>query len=182
MRALVPAGGLGSRLRPLTQTGAKQLLPIANKPIIHYVLEDIRDAGITDVIVLVGAETATGIRADLKDGSEWGLNIRYVHQDKPLGLAHCVITAEDLLRGDNFVMYLGDNMLQGGIKPFAEQFLSSGSTAQVQLVNIPNPVGFGVAEFQEALREARDQEARDWHHIFGEARDWRDWIFETLDL
>ena len=76
-------------MRPLTQTGAKQLLPIGNKPIIHYVLENIRDAGISDVVVLVGTETAAGIRANLKDGSQWGLEIQYVHQDQPLGLAHC---------------------------------------------------------------------------------------------
>jgi len=88
MRASVPAGGLGSRLRPLTQTGAKQLLPIGNKPIIHYVLENIRDAGITDVVVLVGTETAAGIKANLKNGREWGIEIQYVHQDQPLGLAH----------------------------------------------------------------------------------------------
>ena len=88
MRALVPAGGLGSRLRPLTQTGAKQLLPIGNKPIIHYVLEDIRDAGISEVVVLMGTVTAAGIRANLQDRSDWGLEIQYVHQDQPLGLAH----------------------------------------------------------------------------------------------
>ena len=133
MRALVPAGGLGSRLRPLTQTGAKQLLPIGNKPIIHYVLEDIRDAGITDVVVLVGTETAAGITANLKDGREWDLEIQYVHQDQPLGLAHCVIMAEELLRGDSFVMYLGDNLLEGGISEYAADFKVGASNTMVNL-------------------------------------------------
>jgi glucose-1-phosphate thymidylyltransferase len=149
MRALVPAGGLGSRLRPLTQTGAKQLLPIGNKPIIHYVLEDIRDAGITDVVVLVGTETAAGITANLKDGSEWGLEIRYVHQDQPLGLAHCVITAEEQLRGDSFVMYLGDNMHKGELSPYADDFRSGSSNATILLSQVSEPREFGVAQFDQ---------------------------------
>ena len=149
MRALVPAGGLGSRLRPLTQTGAKQLLPVGNKPIIHYVLEDIRDAGISDVVVLVGAETAAGIRANLKDGREWGLEIQYVHQDQPLGLAHCVIMAEELLRGDSFVMYLGDNMHKGKLSPYADDFRSSSSNAIVLLSQVSEPREFGVAQFDQ---------------------------------
>lgn len=147
MRALVPAGGLGSRLRPLTQTGAKQLLPIGNKPIIHYVLEDIRDAGITDVVVLVGTETAAGIKANLKKGKQWGINIQYVHQDKPLGLAHCVITAEKLLKGDSFVMYLGDNLLEGGMVSHAADFSNDSSNAMVVLSQVPEPTEYGVAEF-----------------------------------
>ena len=147
MRALVPAGGLGSRLRPLTQTGAKQLLPIANKPIIHYVLEDIRAAGITEVIVLVGTETATGIMANLQNGSQWDLNIEYVHQDKPLGLAHCVITAEDQLRGNDFVMYLGDNLLERGVKNYVADFENNSANAMVVLSQVPKPTEFGVADF-----------------------------------
>ena len=155
MRALVPAGGLGSRLRPLTQTGAKQLLPIANKPIIHYVLEDIRDAGISDVVVLVGTETAAGIRANLQDGSDWGLDIKYVHQDEPLGLAHCVVTAEDLLRGDSFVMYLGDNMHKEGIRSFAADFKAGSSNATILLSRVSEPGQFGVAEFDSEGRLSR---------------------------
>jgi glucose-1-phosphate thymidylyltransferase len=146
---LVPAGGLGSRLRPLTQTGAKQLLPIGNKPIIHYVLEDIRDAGILEVVVLVGTETAAGIRANLKNGTDWGLDIKYALQDQPLGLAHCVITAEEHLRGDSFVMYLGDNLLEGGISGYAAEFNAGASNATVLLSRVPEPTEFGVAEFNE---------------------------------
>jgi glucose-1-phosphate thymidylyltransferase len=149
MRALVPAGGLGSRLRPLTQTGAKQLLPIGNKPIIHYVLEDIRNAGISDVVVLVGTETAAGIQANLKDGSDWGLDIQYVHQDLPLGLAHCVITAEEHLRGDSFVMYLGDNMHKGELSPYADDFRGGSSNATVLLSQVSEPREFGVAQFDQ---------------------------------
>ena len=155
MRALVPAGGLGSRLRPLTQTGAKQLLPIGNKPIIHYVLEDIRDAGITDVVVLVGTETAAGITANLKDGSEWGLEIRYVHQDQPLGLAHCVITAEELLRGDSFVMYLGDNLHKAQLSPYAIDFKNGSCNATILLSQVSEPREFGVAEFDDDDRTER---------------------------
>jgi glucose-1-phosphate thymidylyltransferase len=167
MRALVPAGGLGSRLRPLTQTGAKQLLPIANKPIIHYVLEDIRNAGISDVVVLVGTETAAGIRANLQDGSEWDLKIQYVHQDQPLGLAHCVITAEEQLRGDSFVMYLGDNMHETGIRSFAADFKAGSSNATILLSRVSEPGQFGVAEFDfegrlSRLVEKPDIPPSDW--------------------
>ena len=152
MKALVPAGGLGSRLRPLTQTGAKQLLPVANKPIIHYVLEDISAAGISDVAVLVGTETATGIQANLKDGSNWGLNIHYLYQENPLGLAHCVIVAEEYLRGDCFVMYLGDNLLKGGIGPYTADFCHDSSNAMVLLSQVAEPGEFGVAEFDRSGR------------------------------
>ena len=149
MKALVLAGGLGSRLRPLTQTGAKQLLPVGNKPIIHYVLENLASAGITDVGMIVGTETAVGIRQALKDGSDWGLKITYIHQEHPLGLAHCVIIAEDFLGDEQFVMYLGDNMLNGGIDGFASAFSNNGANAQVQLFYVRDPRELGVAEFSE---------------------------------
>ena len=139
MKALVVAGGLGSRLRPLTQTGAKQLLPVANKPIIHYVLEDIRAVGISQVGVLVGTETAAGIQGNLKDGSSWGLDIQYLHQEKPLGIAHCVIVAEEYLRGERFVMYLGDNLLKGGISPYAAAFQRDNPSAMVLLPQVVDP-------------------------------------------
>ena len=167
MKALIPAGGLGSRLRPLTQTGAKQLLPVANKPIIHYVLEDISAAGISEVVVLVGTETAAGIQEDLKDGSRWGLNIQYVLQEKPLGLAHCVIMAEEFLRGDRFVMYLGDNLLKGGIGNLASEFSQDSSNAMVLLTQIDDPREFGVAAFDqngqlEKLVEKPSDPPSDW--------------------
>ena len=137
------------RLRPLTQSGAKQLLPVANKPIIHYVLEDIQSLGVKEVGVVVGAETSVGIRKELDDGSQWNFNITYIHQENPLGLAHCVIIAEEFLGDDQFVMYLGDNLLEGGIKPFASNFTNGSSNAQVNLVKLPNLKDLGVAEFHE---------------------------------
>lgn len=149
MKALVLAGGLGARLRPLTQTGAKQLLPIGNKPIIHYVLENIGVAGITDVGIVVGAETAVGIQQNLQDGSQWDLGITYIYQEKPLGLAHCVLVAEEFLQKESFVMYLGDNILKGGIAHFVSEFESGNANAQLLLSEVRDPSGFGVAEFDE---------------------------------
>ena len=149
MKALILAGGFGSRLRPLTQTGAKQLLPVGNKPIIHHVLEDIRTAGITDVCVIVGNETAVGIRRDLGDGGHWGLQITYLHQEQPLGLAHCVLLAESFLKSDPFVMYLGDNLLQWGIAPFLATFQEKKPNALALLCDVRNPTEFGVAELDE---------------------------------
>lgn len=148
MKALVLAGGLGSRLRPLTQTGAKQLLPVGNKPIIHYVMENISKAAITEVIMVVGDETAVGIQQDLQDGRQWDLHINYVHQEKPLGLAHCVLIAEEYLKQDSFAMYLGDNLIQGGIERFASSFGKSNANALTLLSKVPNPTGYGVAEFE----------------------------------
>ena len=161
MKALVLAGGLGSRLRPLTQTGAKQLLPVGNKPIIHYVLEDIRAAGITEVCVIVGSETAVGIKRDLQCGLRWDLNISYVHQEEPLGLAHGVIIAEELLNPEPFVMYLGDNLLRGGIGSYASAFKKNGSNALTILSEVDDPTGYGVAEFDNDNRLKRFVEKPD---------------------
>ena len=155
MKALVLAGGLGSRLRPLTQTGAKQLLPVANQPIIHYVLNDIRAAGIREVGVLVGTESNVGIRRNLQDGSNWDLKIDYLYQEEPLGLAHCVIVAEEYLGDEPFVMYLGDNLLKGGISPFASAFKNGTQNATIVLTEVDNPTEFGVAEFDQTGRLKR---------------------------
>ena len=116
MKALVLAGGSGSRLRPITHTYAKQLLPVANKPVLFYGLEAIRDAGITDVGIVVG-DTAPAIEDAVGDGSAFGLAATYLRQDAPRGLAHAVIVARDFLADDDFVMYLGDNFIVGGITP-----------------------------------------------------------------
>ena len=149
MKALVLAGGQGSRLRPLTQTGPKQLLPVGNKPIIHYIMEDIRASGITDVGVVVGAETSAGIRQDLQDGSRWDLQITYVHQEQPLGLAHCVLVAEGFLKEQPFLMYLGDNLLKGGARPFGSAFEDRRPNAMVLLQQVRNPSDYGVVELDE---------------------------------
>ena len=114
MKALVLSGGSGSRLRPITHTSAKQLVPVANKPVLFYGLEAIRDAGITDVGIVVG-DTEPAIRAAVGDGSAFGLEVTYLRQQAPLGLAHAVLIAREFLGDEDFVMYLGDNFIVGGI-------------------------------------------------------------------
>ena len=145
MKALVLAGGAGTRLRPITHTSAKQLVPVGNKPILDYGLESIRDAGITDVGVIVG-ETRAEIEAYVGDGSRFGLDVTFVHQPQPLGLAHAVLTAEDYLGADDFVMYLGDNLVVGGITDFVDQFRDDHPAAQILLSPVKNPSAFGIAE------------------------------------
>ncbi|HZD17962.1 MAG TPA: glucose-1-phosphate thymidylyltransferase [Actinomycetota bacterium] len=147
MRALVLSGGEGSRLRPITHTNAKQLIPIANTPILFHVLGAIRDAGITEVGIVVG-QTAAEVEAAVGDGSAWGLDVTYIHQEAPLGLAHAVLTAADFVRGRPFVMYLGDNVLLEGITGFVRGFERHGPNAQIFLARVPEPERFGVAILQ----------------------------------
>ena len=149
MKALVLAGGSGSRLRPITHTYAKQLLPVANKPVLFYGLEAIRDTGITDVGIVVG-DTAPAIEDAVGDGSAFGLTATYLRQDAPRGLAHAVVVARDFLGDDDFVMYLGDNFIVGGITPLVEEFRSSRPDAQIMLTSVPDPRQFGVAELDTA--------------------------------
>jgi glucose-1-phosphate thymidylyltransferase len=145
MKALILAGGKGTRLRPITFTRAKQLVPVANKPILFYAIEAIRDAGITDIGVIVG-DTADEVRAALGDGSSWGVSITYIPQEAPLGLAHAVKIAEDYMAGEPFVMYLGDNLIANGITTFVDEFRAGGCAAQILLAHVPNASQFGVAE------------------------------------
>ena len=149
MKALVLAGGAGTRLRPITHTSAKQLLPVANKPVLFYGLEAIRDAGITDVGLVVG-DTAPAIEAAVGDGSAFGFSTTYIRQTAPLGLAHAVLVSMDYLGDDDFVMYLGDNFIIGGINPLVEEFRSERPHAQIMLTSVPDPREFGVAELDEA--------------------------------
>jgi glucose-1-phosphate thymidylyltransferase len=149
MKALVLAGGSGSRLRPITHTYAKQLLPVANKPVLFYGLEAIRGAGITDVGIVVG-DTAPAIEEAVGDGSAFGLTATYLRQDAPRGLAHAVSVARDFLADDDFVMYLGDNFIVGGITGLVEEFRSSRPDAQIMLTRVPDPRQFGVAELDTA--------------------------------
>jgi glucose-1-phosphate thymidylyltransferase len=149
MKALVLAGGSGSRLRPITHTSAKQLLPVANKPVLFYGLESIRDADITDVGIVVG-DTEPAIRAAVGDGRDFGLNVTYIRQDAPLGLAHAVLIARDYLGDDDFVMYLGDNFIVGGITSLVDEFRSGRPDAQIMLTTVPDPRQFGVAELDDA--------------------------------
>ena len=148
MKALILAGGAGTRLRPITHTSAKQLVPVANKPILFYGLEQMAEAGIVEVGMVVG-DTEEEIRAAVGDGSTWGLKVTYIPQDAPLGLAHCVLIARDFLGDEDFVMYLGDNLLRQGVKAFVDRFESDGrshSVAQILLARVPDPQRFGVAE------------------------------------
>lgn len=149
MKALVLSGGAGTRLRPITHTSAKQLVPVGNKPILEFGLEAIRDAGITDVGIIVG-ETHEEIRAHVGDGSRFGLQVTFVHQPQPLGLAHAVLTAEEFLGDDDFVMYLGDNLIAGGISAFVEQFRATTPAAQILLSAVRDPQRFGIAELDDA--------------------------------
>ena len=157
MKALVLSGGSGTRLRPITHTSAKQLLPVANKPVLFYGLEAIRDVGIRDVGIVVG-ETAPAIREAIGDGSTFGLNVTYISQEAPLGLAHAVLISRDYLGNDDFVMYLGDNFIIGGIDSLVEQFRSGGSDAQIMLTKVPDPRQFGVAELDASGRVIRLEE------------------------
>ena len=144
MRALILAGGEGSRLRPITHTNAKQLIPIAGAPILFHALEAIRDAGITEVGIVIG-QTGDEIRTAVGDGSTWGLSVSYIQQDAPLGLAHAVMTARDFVAGRPFLMYLGDNVLLEGLKRFVDEFERTRPDAQIFLARVPEPERFGVA-------------------------------------
>lgn len=145
MKALVLAGGRGTRLRPLTHTSAKQLVPVANKPVLFYGLEAIREAGITEVGIITG-DTGTEVRAAVGDGALFGLNVTYIPQDAPHGLAHCVLIARDFLGDDDFVMYLGDNFLTGGIAGLVGAFRGGDYAAQLLLTRVAEPQYYGVAE------------------------------------
>ena len=144
MRALVLSGGEGSRLRPLTHTSAKQLIPVAGKPILFHGLEAIRDAGIKQVGIVVGA-TGEEVRAAVGDGSRWDLDVTYVQQSAPLGLAHAVLEAADFVRGEPFLMYLGDNLLLEGVSGFVQDFEAARPDAQIFVAQVPEPERFGVA-------------------------------------
>ena len=145
MKALVLAGGSGTRLRPITHTSAKQLVPVANKPVLFYGLEALAQAGITEVGVVVG-DTADEIRAAIGDGSAFGVEVTYLPQEAPLGLAHAVLIARDFLGEDDFVMYLGDNFIVGGITDLVDDFRRDRPDAHILLTRVLDPRGFGVAE------------------------------------
>ncbi|MGW1810422.1 glucose-1-phosphate thymidylyltransferase [Streptomyces sp. NPDC002078] len=149
MKALLLSGGSGTRLRPITHTSAKQLVPVANKPVLFYGLEAIAQAGITEVGIIVG-DTAEEIREAVGDGSAFGLDVTYIPQAAPLGLAHAVLIAREFLGDDDFVMYLGDNFVVGGITDLVDAFRSERPEAQILLTKVPDPTAFGVAELDAA--------------------------------
>ena len=144
MRGLILSGGKGTRLRPITYTSAKQLVPVANKPILFYGLEALAASGLTEIGIIVG-DTHQEIREAVGDGSRWGVRVTYIPQAAPLGLAHAVLTAEPFLRGQPFVMYLGDNLIREPLAPLVARFKATAPAAQILLAKVPNPQDFGVA-------------------------------------
>jgi len=145
MKALILSGGSGTRLRPITHTSAKQLVPVANKPILFYAMEAIRAAGITDIGIIVG-DTHAEIEAAIGDGGRWGCKVTYIRQDAPLGLAHAVKIAEPFLKDEPFVMFLGDNLIRDGITGLVKRFEAERPNSQILLAHVKNPQDFGVAE------------------------------------
>lgn len=147
MKGLILSGGKGTRLRPLTFTQAKQLVPVANKPVLFYGIEALKDAGIEEIGIVVG-DTKEEIKEAAGDGSRWSVRITYIEQEAPLGLAHAVRISESFLGNEPFVMYLGDNMLKKGIKSLVEEFKEKKPNSLILLTEVPNPQMFGVAELK----------------------------------
>jgi glucose-1-phosphate thymidylyltransferase len=146
LKGLILSGGRGTRLRPITHTSAKQLVPVANKPVLFYGIEAMAAAGIEDVGVIIAPETAVEIQAAAGDGSRFGVSLSYIVQAEPLGLAHAVLTAKSFLGSSPFVMYLGDNLLQGGINAPVAAFRAHEPAALILLTEVPDPHNYGVAE------------------------------------
>lgn len=145
LKGLILSGGAGTRLRPITHTSAKQLVPVANKPILFYGIEALKEAGISDIGIIVG-DTEDEIREAVGDGSAWEVSVTYIRQDAPLGLAHAVLTAAGFLADSPFVMYLGDNLIKEGIADFVEEFRRKDVDALILLAHVAEPQRFGVAE------------------------------------
>ncbi|WP_117594488.1 glucose-1-phosphate thymidylyltransferase [Haloprofundus halophilus] len=150
MKGIVLAGGTGSRLRPITHTGPKQLVPVANKPVLQYGIEDLRDAGITEIGVVLGEKGRDEIQAFLGDGSEFGVDVTYIVQGEPLGLAHAAGCAREFVGDDDFVMYLGDNILKQGIGELVARYESNDAAAGIALQHVDNPGQFGIADVDES--------------------------------
>jgi glucose-1-phosphate thymidylyltransferase len=183
IKGLILSGGRGTRLRPITHTSAKQLVPVANRPILFHAIDAVRRSGITEIGIVVG-DTQAEIRAAVKDGSDFGCQVTYLPQDAPRGLAHAVLISEEFIAGEPFVMYLGDNCIRDGITPLVDEFRRVQPNCQILLARVPDPTQFGVAELDRqqrvvGLEEKPKHPKSDFalvgvymfdHHIFDAAR------------
>lgn len=155
LKGLVLAGGRGTRLRPLTHTAAKQLVPVANRPILYYVLDNLSEAGIRDVGIIISPESRKAIQEAVNDGSRWAMNVEYIVQEEPRGLAHAVKAARAFLGTNSFIMYLGDNLIGSGIRALCEHFEHSAADASILLKEVADASSFGIAEVDAAGKVTR---------------------------
>ena len=150
MKGIILHGGHGTRLRPLTHTGPKQLLPIANKPMSQYCVESLRDAGITDIAIIIGGIGSNKVQEYYGDGEKFGVKIIYIHQDMPRGIAHAIKLCRDFVGNEKFVVFLGDNILKKSISEYVQTFKNSDASASILLCEVNNPSQFGIADIKDS--------------------------------